>query len=142
MIRYLLDTDAFSLWRAGNETLAMRLRPALAEGAVAVSVIAVEEQLGGWFSLLRRANSPEREARIYAEISRSMALFALVPVLPLTETALVRFEALKRERLNIGAMDLRVTALALDRNLIVVTRNRRDYVRVSGVSLEDWTIET
>jgi tRNA(fMet)-specific endonuclease VapC len=142
LIRYLLDTDAFSLWRAGNEGIAVRLRPALVDGTVAVSVIAVEEQLGGWLSLLRRANSTEREARVYAEISRSMALFALVPVLPMTESALLRFEELRRGRLNVGAMDLRVAALALDRNLTVVTRNRRDYERVPGVSLEDWTTET
>ena len=71
-----------------------------------------------------------------------MALFALVLVLPLTENSLARFETLRREQLNVGAMDLWVAALALDRNLIVVTRNRRDYERVAGVSLEDWTIET
>lgn len=142
MIRYLLDTDTFSLWRRGNEILTERLSPALREGIVGVSVITVEEQLGGWFALLRRANTAEKEARLYTEISRSMSLFALVPVVPLSESALQRFQILKALKLNIGSMDLKIAALALELGVPVVTRNWRDYERVPELHLEDWTLES
>lgn len=139
MIRYLLDTDTFSLWRRGDDALTTRLRLPLLEGSVGVSVITVEEQLAGWFALLRRANTPEKEARLYAEIARSMSLFALVPIVPLSEAALQRFLVLKAQKLNVGSMDLKIAALALELGVPVVTRNRRDYERVPELNLEDWT---
>ncbi|MCX6368842.1 MAG: type II toxin-antitoxin system VapC family toxin [Armatimonadetes bacterium] len=140
MIRYLLDTDTFSLWRRGDEVLATRLRAALAHQSVGISVVTVEEQLGGWFALLRRTKTPEQEARIYTEISRSMQLFALIPVLPLSEASLQRFATLKSQKLNVGSMDLRIASLTLELGAVVVTRNRRDYERIPGVVQEDWTI--
>lgn len=140
MIRYLLDTDTFSLWRQGNESLALRLRPALANQSVGISVITVEEQLGGWFALLRRTKTTEQEARVYSEISRSMQLFALIPVIPLSQASLQRFATLKTQKLNVGSMDLRIASLALEIGATVITRNRRDYERIPSVQQEDWTV--
>lgn len=48
---------------------------------------------------------------------------------------------LKRQRIRIGARDLRISAIALSINGIVVTRNQRDFRQVSGLQLEDWTVE-
>lgn len=38
----------------------------------------------------------------------------------------------------IGPNDLLIGALALSRGLIVVTRNTREFGRISGLALEDW----
>lgn len=38
----------------------------------------------------------------------------------------------------IGPNDLLIGALALSRDLIVVTRNTREFSRISGLRLEDW----
>jgi type 1 glutamine amidotransferase len=43
-------------------------------------------------------------------------------------------------RLNVGMMDLRLGAIALENNLTVVTRNGRDFARVPGVQTEDWSL--
>jgi tRNA(fMet)-specific endonuclease VapC len=55
-------------------------------------------------------------------------------------TAIARFDLLRSLRLNIGRMDSRLAALALDAKLIVVTRNTRDFGRVPGLQTEDWTV--
>jgi tRNA(fMet)-specific endonuclease VapC len=39
----------------------------------------------------------------------------------------------------IGPNDLMIAATALANNLIVVTHNTREFARVAGLSLEDWT---
>ena len=39
----------------------------------------------------------------------------------------------------IGPNDLMIAAIALANNLILVTHNTREFARVAGLTLEDWT---
>ena len=39
----------------------------------------------------------------------------------------------------IGPNDLLIAAIALANNLILVTHNTREFARVAGLALEDWT---
>jgi tRNA(fMet)-specific endonuclease VapC len=61
-------------------------------------------------------------------------------VLPLSRTALSRHAILIRQRLNIGSNDLKIAVTALENNATVVTRNLRDFGRVSGLLCQDWTV--
>jgi tRNA(fMet)-specific endonuclease VapC len=45
---------------------------------------------------------------------------------------------LKSKGVPIGAYDLLIAGQALARNMIVVTHNRREFVRVPGLQMEDW----
>ena len=40
----------------------------------------------------------------------------------------------------IGPMDTLIAAHALSKDLIIVTNNTREFCRVAGLKLEDWTI--
>jgi tRNA(fMet)-specific endonuclease VapC len=42
-------------------------------------------------------------------------------------------------KLNVGSNDLRIAATALVRRATVVTANVRDFSRVPGLDIEDWT---
>jgi tRNA(fMet)-specific endonuclease VapC len=45
-----------------------------------------------------------------------------------------------RQRIRIGTQDLRIAAITLSVNRILVTRNRKDFDKLPNLRLEDWTI--
>lgn len=96
----------------------------------------VDEQLTGWYTLTRQARRPEEIARAYAHFGEAVLRLARWPILPYTEPAIGRVAQLKALRL----MDLRIAAIALENGAVVVTRNRRDFGRVAGLRIEDWSI--
>jgi tRNA(fMet)-specific endonuclease VapC len=140
MSLYILDTDMLSLMERGNENV-WRQREAHDLDLIAVSIITVEEQWDGWNSLLRRPQSPEQLARLYDRMTKMMGFLAPLPIVTFTEAAILRFEALKAMKLNVGLMDLRIAAIALESSGIVVTRSRRDFERVPDLLIEDWSVE-
>ena len=50
-----------------------------------------------------------------------------------------RFDQLVKLKLNVGSMDLKIAATALELGAIVVTQNVRDFRRVPGLLWDDWT---
>jgi len=40
----------------------------------------------------------------------------------------------------LSSQDLRIAAIALANDAIVITRNRADYEQIAGVMIEDWTL--
>ena len=59
--------------------------------------------------------------------------------MPFEQSALDRFDALKRQKVRVGTMDLRIAAIALAGDLTLVTANTSDFAQVPGLRLEDWT---
>jgi len=73
-------------------------------------------------------------------VTRLLPVWHRLPVLPFSEAAILRFDHLRTLRLNVGSMDLRSAAIALENDLTVITRNRRDFGRVPGLKIEDWSV--
>ena len=47
--------------------------------------------------------------------------------------------ALKRKGRMIGAYDMLIAAQAIAKDLILVTNNTSEFIRIDGIRLEDWT---
>lgn len=61
-------------------------------------------------------------------------------VIPFDAAAAAAFEELVAQRVRVGTMDLRIAAIALSRGMVMVTRNSRDFRKVPGLQIEDWTL--
>jgi len=95
----------------------------------------------GFLARLTRARNRQQIAIAYDMlVTRLLPVWGRFVVLSFPESAILRFEHLRSLRLNVGLMDLRIAAIALENALIVVTRNLRDFGRVPGLAAVDWSI--
>lgn len=60
-------------------------------------------------------------------------------VVDFDERAAVQFQRLQALRLGLGAMDLRIAAIALAQDAILLSRNLQHFRKVPGLQVEDWT---
>lgn len=139
MSLYVLDTDTVFLYRKGHPVVRQRVDARL-PGDVAITVLTIEEQLTGWYSMLRRLTRPPLLARAYRELADSVKFYSGRQILLLTEPAIDRFNRLLALKLNVARMDLRIAAVTLEHSAILVTRNTRDFQRVPNLTLEDWSV--
>lgn len=134
---HVLDTDHFALFTYGAQPLTGRVLAA--QRGAAVSVITVDEVLGGWYAALRRSNQPEHLEMVYEQLARSAVALGLFPILTMRVPAILRAEQLVRLKLGVRKPDLRIAAIALNLGAKVATRNLRDFGRVPGLASEDWS---
>jgi tRNA(fMet)-specific endonuclease VapC len=135
---FVLDTDILSLYQRGHPGLTSKI-DSLSAQELAISVITVEEELAGWYNLLRKVRDPDDLATAYQHLAGAIPVLARWPILSMTRTAINRYETLKSLKLNIRKMDPRIAAIVLDHGGILVTRNLRDFQRVLGLVVQDWS---
>ena len=138
MSLFVLDTDMVTLLQRGQAKVVNRCAAQRSE-ELAITVISLEEQLTGWYSLLRKTNKPDELVTAYQSLADSAVFLTRLQILPFTLPGIARFQHLAGLKLNVGRMDLRIAAIVLDHQGSLVTRNVRDFARVPGLVLEDWS---
>lgn len=75
----------------------------------------------------------------HRKLKRHLDVYLKIPVLEFDAEAATGFQRLQRLRLRVGAMDLKIAAIALVHEATVLTRNQKDFSRVPGLPVADWT---
>jgi tRNA(fMet)-specific endonuclease VapC len=140
MSLHVLDTDMLTLVEEGHPAVSRHFLQQRPED-VAITVLTVEEQLSGWYTALRKAKEPNKLARVYRRLTDSVRFLARLQILTYNEAAMERYEDLRKRKVKIKRMDLRIAATTLEHEAILVTRNSKDFKRVPGLQIEDWTKE-
>ncbi len=140
---FLFDTDHVSLLQRGSgeayRALADRVaRHSLTE--IAFSIISMHEQVLGCHTYINRARRTGAIVEGYDMLAQVLHDFSAVPVFPFDLSAAAVFDELVDQRVRIGRMDLRIASIALSRKMTVVTRNTRDFSKVPGLQVEDWSV--
>ena len=60
-------------------------------------------------------------------------------MLDYTQAEAAQFEKLKRTKLRAGSMDLKIAAIALTQDAMLLTSNLKDFQKVPNLRAEDWT---
>ena len=133
MPQYLLDTNVVIHIRQRHPASVVRRLEQLGPGEVALSAITYGELIYG----------AEKSIRREWNLSVIARLIAMIPILPLPKEAgdvygMLR-STLERAGKVIGNNDLWIAAHAITAGLILVTNNEREFRRVSGLTIEDWT---
>jgi tRNA(fMet)-specific endonuclease VapC len=134
---YILDTDSITFQQAGCETIIRHLQSVPAD-SVYTTVITVYEQIRGRLAAINRAREGRDLVWAYERLQATLRYFSLVNVLPFTSVAAQRLEKLRAEKVRIGTQDLRIAAIVLSVNGVLITSNRRDFDKVPGLIIEDW----
>jgi tRNA(fMet)-specific endonuclease VapC len=137
----VLDTDHMSLLEWDSNSSAF-LRERLAEYAdrdVATTIVNYEEQMRGWMAYIASARSVDAQLEAYRRLRGHLDNYRQIPVLDFDEAAGTVYQRLRRTRLRIGTMDLKIAAIVLSNDAILLSRNRKDFEKVPGLKLEDWT---
>lgn len=142
-MKYLFDPDHVSILQRrsglGYATLAARVASHPAAD-LAFSIVSFHEQVLGAHSFISQSRTATHTIRGYELLAEVLQGFSGVLVLPFDAAAVSRYDDLRRQRVRLATMDLRIAATALSRGLILLTRNVRDFGKVSGLVTEDWTV--
>lgn len=142
---YLLDTDHLGILQLRDGELHARLRTRLARigrNDAVLSIVSFHEQLNGWQAYLRKQRTPEQVVYAYSRLESLIVDYGKWEVASFDLEAEQTFDALRKQRVRIGTMDLRIAATALVRDYTVLTRNLVDFEQVPGLKVEDWTVTT
>jgi tRNA(fMet)-specific endonuclease VapC len=139
MTMYALDTDTVTPFQKGHPIVCQRIVEH-SPGDIATTVLTVEEQLSGWYTELRRAKQAGALAKAYQRLAQNVRFLADLPILDFTELAIERYRALLKLKLGVGRTDLRIASTVLEFGAVLVSRNTRDFQKVPGLSLEDWSV--
>jgi tRNA(fMet)-specific endonuclease VapC len=75
----------------------------------------------------------------YGKLNETLDFYRSKTVLDFNAAAVGQFQTLLQQKIRTGTQDLRIAAIALSVGGIVVTRNQRDFQRVPGLRIEDWS---
>ena len=62
-------------------------------------------------------------------------------VLPFDDSAAAQFKEFRKQKVRIGTQDLKIAAIALTHDAILLSANLRDFRLVPGLRIENWLLE-
>jgi tRNA(fMet)-specific endonuclease VapC len=141
-MKYLLDTDHLSIIQRQTGQDYVNLSTHMAQYPLsdfAISIVTFHEQLLGCHTYISRARNDSEVVKGYEMMVRLVDDFKVLPLVSFDADAASVFSQLQTQRIQLARMDSRIAAIALSRKLVLLTRNHRDFSKVPGLLIENWT---
>ena len=138
---YILDTDHLSVLErrgANAQPLLERMR-AIDPAQISTTIISYEEQMRGRLSYITKAQTEDKQVEAYKQLKSQLMNYCAIPVIEFDLGAVREFNRLRKMYRRLGTMDLKIAAITIFNNSVLLTRNLSDFGQISGLSIEDWT---
>lgn len=132
MLKYMLDTN-ICIYTIKNKPQQVRDAFNRHHGQLCVSSVSLMELFYG----AEKSASPERNLAVIEGFAARLEVLSYDEIAA-THTGQLRAE-LARNGTPIGPFDQLIAGHARSRGLIIVTNNRREFDRVAGLRIEDWS---
>ncbi|NMG21388.1 type II toxin-antitoxin system VapC family toxin [Brasilonema bromeliae] len=139
MTVWVLDTDHISLLQRGHPVVIRRIA-AVNPAEIAVTIVTIVEQMYGRLDVIKRAKSKQELVTAYALLKETFSRLYQGNILDFSEAAFDIYTQLLAGKIRIGTQDLRIAAITLSVGATLVTRNRKDFEKVPGLQIIDWSI--
>jgi|GEM_PF-788303 len=134
------DADVLTEILAGNPQAVSRAATIPPHEQV-VPIIVIEEIMRGRLNSIRQAEAKGSKLsipRAYELFGQTLQAFREVTSIPFTTAAESLFQEWRTRNVKGGIHDLRFAATCIMHSATLVTRNRRDFETLPGLSLEVW----
>lgn len=142
-MKYLLDIDHISFLQRSHSNEFAKLTLRMSQYSIenfALSIVSFHEQIIGCHNLINSAKINTDILRGYSLLSEILKTFTIAPILPFDAKAILIFQQMREQKIRVATMDLRIASIALSHNLILLTRNTKDFIKIPNLVMEDWTI--
>jgi tRNA(fMet)-specific endonuclease VapC len=136
----ILDTDLLTILQRQADPEFSRLRlklQSLPPENICTTIINFEEQMCGWLSFISDSKLKHQEIFAYNRLHSLIGFFNEFTLLNY-DAAAEQFTKLRQLRLKIGTMDLKIAAIAISIDALLLSRNLKDFHKTSGLRVEDW----
>ncbi len=138
---YIFDTDHISVFdRGGASAQVLLSKLAIVDpNQVATTIITYEEQMRGWLSYTAKAEAIAAQISAYQKLERHLSNYQQIRVISFDDRAGKVYEKIRKEYPRLGPMDLKIAAITIVHDAILLTRNFKDFRSIKGLTIEDWT---
>jgi tRNA(fMet)-specific endonuclease VapC len=103
------------------------------------AIVTIHEQFLGTHTYISRTRNAQDLVKGYEFMTKLVKNIKMIPVVPFDNSASVLFDNFQAQKVKVATMDLRIAAIASSRGFVLLTRNHRNFVKVPGLTIEDWT---
>ncbi|HRQ40862.1 MAG TPA: type II toxin-antitoxin system VapC family toxin [Chloroflexota bacterium] len=106
---------------------------------IAITVVSAEEMLRGRLAQVSRAKTAVQRVSAYYWFQETLSFLSEFPLLPYDTVSDAIFMDLRGQKLRTGTQDLRIAAIVLRQNAVLVTRNTQDFAPIPKLQVIDWS---
>jgi tRNA(fMet)-specific endonuclease VapC len=103
------------------------------------AIVTVHEQFLGSHTYISRTRNAQDLVKGYEFMTKLVRNIKMIPVVPFDDSASILVDNFQAQKIKVATMDLRIAAITCSRGLVLLIRNHRDFVKVPGLTIEDWT---
>jgi tRNA(fMet)-specific endonuclease VapC len=140
---FILDTDVFTLAELPDSRAYLHLHAHIlqleSDDRIVTTIVTYEEQTRGWLGYAAKSRETAHQIKAYSRLKKHLRAYQGFEILDFDVAAAREFDRLRTLKLPVGASDLKIAAIAISQNAILLSRNLKDFRNIPGLHIEDWT---